>query len=244
MRPELQHILAAQEGSCVRIALEAIREASAIEVAGSTTEENPISVVVKEKTSMKAVGIDLAGVERRPTGMCIMDENLCADVSLLYTDDEILRHTIESKPDVVAIDAPLALPHGRKSLTERTTPHLRECDRELLRMGIKVFPLTLGPMRLLTERGMRLKVLLEEKGLTVIETYPGGSQDILGIPRKKKGLEKLTEGLSLSGIEGLGSSRTGDELDAVTCALVGIMYLKGEYRAIGDPNEILMILPQ
>jgi predicted RNase H-like nuclease len=37
---------------------------------------------------------------------------------------------------------------------------------------------------------------------------------------------------------------SGDELDAVTCALVGIMYLKGEYLAIGDPDEMLMILPK
>ena len=37
---------------------------------------------------------------------------------------------------------------------------------------------------------------------------------------------------------------TGDELDAVTSALVGIMYLRRSYRAIGDPDEVLMILPE
>jgi predicted nuclease with RNAse H fold len=192
---------------------------------------------------VKAVGIDLAGVESRPTGLCQMDGNLRASTCLLYTDDEIIRKTVEGKPDVVAIDAPLALPRGRKSLAERSNVHLRGCDRELLKMGIKFFPLTLGPMRQLTIRGMRLRADLERKGLTVIETYPGAAQDILRIPRKGKGLDRLAEGLRAMGIKGLDRSMSGDELDAVTCALVGIMYFKGEHRAIGDPDEILMILP-
>ena len=193
---------------------------------------------------MKATGIDLAGVESRPTGFCVMEDNLHSSACLPYSDNEILEKTLKCAPDVVAIDAPLALPRGRKSLTQSNSIHMRECDRELLRMKIKFFPLTLGPMRKLTERGMRLKWELEKKGLTVIETYPGAIQDILGIPRKGKGLEKLTRGLSLAGIRGLDTGLTGDELDAVTCALAGILYLRGKYRAIGDPDEMLMILPE
>jgi predicted nuclease with RNAse H fold len=193
---------------------------------------------------MKAVGIDLAGVESRPTGLCKMDGKLLASTCLLYTDDEITRRTVEYRPDVVAIDAPLALPRGRKSLKEVSNIHLRECDRELIRMGIKFFPCTLGPMRKVTERGIRLRADLERKELAVIETYPGAAQDILHIPRKGKGLDGLTRGLQMAGVKGLEHGMSGDELDAVTCALVGIMYLRGEYRAIGDPNEVLMILPQ
>lgn len=192
---------------------------------------------------MKAIGVDLAGVATRPTGICVMDDNLRASTRLVYTDDDIVRQIVEAKPDVVAIDAPLALPRGRESLSKRSDVHLRECDRELLRMGIKFLPLTLGPMRQLTERGMQLTVELEMKGMTVIETYPGAAQDILRIPRKGKGLDKLAEGLRQAGIRGLVSTMTGDELDAVTCALVGIMYLRRTYRAIGNPDEILMILP-
>jgi predicted nuclease with RNAse H fold len=193
---------------------------------------------------MKAVGIDLAGVESRPTGLCLMDDNLYATAFILYTNNEITRKTVECRPDVVAIDAPLALPRGRESLSKRSNVHLRECDRELLGMGIKFFPLTLGPMRQLTRRGIWLRAGLERKGLTVIETYPGAAQDVLHIPRKGKGLDKLTEGLRLVGVKGLDRGMSGDELDAITCALVGIMYLKGEHRAIGDPDEMLMILPQ
>lgn len=150
---------------------------------------------------MKAIGIDLAGVATRPTGICVMDGNLRVSTCLAYTDDDIVWKTFEAKPSVMAIDAPLALPRGRESLAKRNNVHLRECDRELLRMGIKFFPITLGPMRQLTERGILLRGMLKKKGLTVIETYPGAAQDILHIPRKGKGLNRLAKGLSLAGVK-------------------------------------------
>lgn len=193
---------------------------------------------------MKVVGIDLAGVESRPTGICVMDGSLRARTGLLYADVEIVRKTLACRPDIVAVDAPLALPRGRRSLERRSRVHLRQCDRELLGMGIRFLPLTLGPMRQLTVRGMRLKVRLEEHGLKVVETYPGAAQDILHIPRKGKGLEGLLQGLKRVGIRRLKNAATADELDAATCALAGILYLKGEYHALGDPNEMLMILPR
>jgi predicted nuclease with RNAse H fold len=175
-----------------------------------------------------------------------MDGRLRVTTSLPCSDAEIVQATIAAKPGVIAIDAPLALPRGRESLALRSAIHLRECDRELIRMRIKFFPLTIGPMRQLTERGMWLKATLENLGLAVIETYPGAAQDILGVPRKKKkgeGLNELREGLRLAGVKGLNEAMNDDELDAVTCALVGIMYLRGEHQAIGAPDEILMILP-
>ncbi len=58
---------------------------------------------------MKATGIDLA-VESRPTGFCIVYDSLRSSTCLLYTDNEILDKTLKCAPDVVAIDAPLALP--------------------------------------------------------------------------------------------------------------------------------------
>ena len=92
---------------------------------------------------MLIVGLDLAGVETRPTGFCVL-RGMDADTFLTHTDAEILGKTMENKPDIVAIDAPLSLPPGRKSLEERTGVHLRECDRELLKRGIRFFPVTLG----------------------------------------------------------------------------------------------------
>jgi predicted nuclease with RNAse H fold len=192
---------------------------------------------------MRVVGIDLAGSEKRPTGFCIL-ENSNSKAFSLFSDREIISETLRARPKVVAIDAPLALPKGRKNLEERSDIHLRECDEELIKMGIKFFPITLGPMRKLTKRGIELRKIFEEKGLKVIEVYPGAAQDILKIPRKQRGVEKLREALIKMGIKEIRDDATDDELDAITSALVGKLYLEGNYLAIGNPEEILMILPK
>lgn len=183
---------------------------------------------------MRVVGIDLAGVETRPTGFCIM-EGMKVKTSLLYTDKEIIQEVKKAKPKIVAIDAPLSLPKGRKSIEEKSHIHLRECDRELLKRRIKFFPITLGPMRKLTKRGISLKQKLEEEGFKAIEVYPGGAQDILKIPRKQRGLEKLTLGLRKLKIKGLTKRMSDHELDAVTCAFVGKLFLEGKTETFGDP---------
>ncbi len=114
-----------------------------------------------------------------------------------------------------------------------------------MRMKIRFFPITLGPMRKLTARGIKMKRVFETKGLKVIESYPGSIQDLLGMPRKQEGLEKLRRALIDYGVEGEVQKKeiTNDELDAITSAIVGKMFLEGNYRAIGDPEEGLMILP-
>ena len=185
---------------------------------------------------MSIVGLDLAGVETRPTGFCLL-EGMEAQTTLLYTDSEIFAKTEGAKPRLVAIDAPLSLPPGRKTLEDRTAPHLRDCDRELQRRGIRFFPLTLGPMRKLTARGMNLRRLLETEGLFVVEAYPGGAQDILGVARKQKGLDLLRAGLEGLGIKRLSSRMSDHELDAVTCAYVGKLFLDGAAVVYGAPQD-------
>jgi predicted nuclease with RNAse H fold len=192
---------------------------------------------------MKILGIDLAGSEKRKTGICILDEKLIANSFFVFSDKEILDLIEKEKPDLIAIDAPLSLPKGRKSLKRKSKIHFRECDRELWKLGIKFFPITLGPMRKLTERGIRLKKILEKK-YKVIEVYPGATQDILKIPRKQKGLRKLKRGLERLGIKILKKNPNGDELDAITSAFTGFLYLKGKYVAIGDEKEGQIILPK
>ena len=109
---------------------------------------------------MSIVGLDLAGVETRPTGFCIL-ENMNAMTFVVYKDEEMIKKIQETKPKIVAVDAPLSLPAGRKSIDERTGTHLRECEKELLRRRIRFFPVTLGPMRKLTFRGIKLRKILE-----------------------------------------------------------------------------------
>lgn len=194
------------------------------------------------------VGVDLAGSVGRPTGACVINRELRVRCFVLHSDDEILTLVGRSRAKVVAIDAPLALPLGRHCLGEhcRGREHFRACDLALRRMGIRFFPISLGPMRALTRRGMRLRKKLENSHVEVIETYPGASQDLLGIRRKQHGLKELQESLKKLGCVGdiMMRQLTGDELDAVSCALVAKEYGEGRYLAIGNPSEIMMILPR
>ena len=72
---------------------------------------------------MPIAGLDLAGVESKPTGFCALAD-MKAETSLVYADSEILSKIRESNPQVIAIDAPLSLPPGRKFLEELTGAHL------------------------------------------------------------------------------------------------------------------------
>jgi hypothetical protein len=189
---------------------------------------------------MSIVGLDLAGVESRPTGFCIL-KDMTAETFLVHDDEEVLKRIEESKPKIVAIDAPLSLPAGRESIEQRTNVHLRECDKELLRRRIKFFPITLGPMRKLTNRGINLRRILENKQFRVIEVYPGGAQDVLGIPRKQKGLKRLRASLEKVGVRGLNNRMSGHELDAVTCALVGKLLLEGKSVTYGTSEQAIVM---
>jgi predicted nuclease with RNAse H fold len=181
---------------------------------------------------MIVVGLDLAGAEKRSTGFCLLN-GMRAETCDVYADSEILDKIEAASPSVVAIDAPLSLPPGRTTIEEKTAVHLREADRELLRRHIRFFPITLGPMRQLTKRGMNLKAALDGMGFKAIEVYPGGAQDVLGIPRKQQGLDHLRAGLERLGLTGLRSGMSDHELDAVTCAYVGKLFLEGNSVTYG-----------
>ena len=191
---------------------------------------------------MSIVGLDLAGVETRPTGFCIL-QGMTVETSDLYSDSEIIEKTLQAQPLVILIDAPLSLPPGRKSLEERTGNHLRDSDRALLKMGIKIFPVTLGPMRKLTQRGIKMRETFEALGYSVLEAYPGGAQDVLGIPRKRQGIEKLYMGLAALGLEGLKQDSSDHELDAATIAYVGKLFLEGQTIIYGDP-KLGIVMPK
>jgi predicted nuclease with RNAse H fold len=189
---------------------------------------------------MSIVGLDLAGVESRPTGFCVL-RGMRAETSLVYDDEELLKRILENKPRVVAIDAPLSLPAGREFIEQRTKVHLRECDKELLRRGIRFFPVTLGPMRKLTSRGMNVRRILEKRHFRVIEVYPGGAQDVLRIPRKQQGVDRLRAGLEHLGVKGLREGMSDHELDAVTCALVGKLFLEGKSVTYGTLEQAIVM---
>jgi predicted nuclease with RNAse H fold len=189
------------------------------------------------------VGIDLAGSPKRNTGICILRGRTLTKWATIFSDEEILDFVQKAKPNLIAIDAPLNLPPGRKTMDDRNGEHFRPCDRELLKRGIRFFPITLGPMRALTLRGISLKRRFRRKGFDIVEIYPGAAQDIWGISRKQYGLATLSKGMERLGILGLDRRMNGDELDAVSGAIVGRLYLKGKAEVIGDFKHGAIVLP-
>ena len=191
----------------------------------------------------KVVGIDLAGSPKRDTGICTLKKDNVTSCTILHTDQEIIDYIEKENPALIAVDAPLNLPPGRKSIQVKNGEHFRPCDRELLKRGIRFFPITLGPMRSLTKRGIHLRRILTRRGCSVIEVYPGAAQDIWHIGRKQEGLSKLRRGLEKLGIKGLSRKMDGDELDAVTAAVVGQLFLRAEAEVLGNFKQGAIVIP-
>jgi uncharacterized protein len=189
------------------------------------------------------VGLDLAGSPRRPTGACRLAGRR-AVTRIVFSDDEILRYVLEDKPSLVAVDAPLSLPPGRALIHDRNDSHYRTCDIELRKRKIPFFPITLGPMRMLTERGMALAFELGRLGIRVIEISPGGAQDVWGIPRAARDHAGLVRGLRKLGLLGISGKASTHELDAATGALVGRLFLEGAAEIYGDFETGAIIMPR
>jgi len=198
-----------------------------------------LKITMANRRPFVVVGIDLAGSSLRPTGICIL-RGLKAQTHIAFTDAEILGWIDQAQPDLVPIDAPLSLPKGRKTIHDRSGDHFRDCDRELQKRGIRFFPITLGPMRMLTDRGIALKKKIKKMGYRAVECYPGAAQDVWGIPRQHKDLEGLLTGLRKLGIKGLTKAMTKDELDAATAALVGWWFLSGRGEMLGGEEGIVI----
>jgi predicted nuclease with RNAse H fold len=156
----------------------------------------------------KIVGIDLTGSEKKASGVAFLFESNRVYTTRLKTDAEIIERVKAERPDLVSIDSPLSLPEDPEKI-------YRDCELTL-----------------------KLAAMFREAGLDVIESYPGAAQDILGIPRKQKGIQLLADALVEYGITG-DLNVSHDELDAITAAIVGRLYLEDKYEALG-----CLILPK
>lgn len=77
-------------------------------------------------------------------------------------------------------------------------------------------------------------------GYPVVECYPGATQDIWGIPRQHHDLNGLLKGMKKLGISGLTTKMTSDELDAVSAAFTGHLFLRGRGKMLRGENGILI----
>ena len=124
---------------------------------------------------------------------------------------------------------------------------MRVAEHDLASVGIPAYPSLIDSMENLTLRGIRLRKAIESfpRAPRVIESYPGAAQDILCIPRKQKSLDLLREGLRRLGLNGNGlETRSHDEMDAITSAIVGRYFEVGLFEPMGIPSEAQLIVPK
>lgn len=208
-------------------------------------------VFVDRPPRLRVVGIDLTGSEKRPSGWCFLDGHEVVTAAL-SGDEEIIERTLKENPHVISIDSPMSLPEGRVTVFDDDPGRaefgiMRYCERVLKRRGVNVYPALLPSMQRLTARGIYLASRFRSLGYPVIESYPGAAQDIMGIPRKQKGLEYLEQGLAEFGVSGnfVKQQVSHDELDAITSAIVGVFFWAGQVERLGpDPlGEEALFIP-
>jgi len=192
----------------------------------------------------RIIGIDLTAGDK-PTGLAVLN-NFSVETSSALSDDEILAYVSTHRPAIVSIDSPLGLPGGGDAIDPKAGI-VRIAEQDLASIGIPAYPALIDSMRNLTLRGIRLRKAIEEFDCapTVIESYPGAAQDILCIPRKQKGLELLRDGLRRLGLNGKGlDTRSHDEMDAITSAIVGRYFEAGLFEPMGISSEAQLIVPK
>ena len=204
----------------------------------------------RPRPARPVLGLDLRSGPRYPTGLAVMDrDGRLLDLRVVRTDAAILEAIEDHQPALIAIDAPLALPEGRhcaeRDCACAAAGITREVDRIAARAGYRPFPTLLPSMVRLTLRGIALREQLQAAGHAVVEVYPGMTQDVLGIPRKGVSVEGLRRGLFRAGVRGLPRRRvTHDELDAVTCALTGLLHLARRTEVMGSGIPAPLVLPR
>jgi predicted nuclease with RNAse H fold len=204
--------------------------------------------------SRVCIGIDLAGVERNPTGVVVLRAGRLERLGSVFTDEEIIGVAALAAPSggAVAINAPLTLPLGRCCLDDdcrcRYEPGVRsrQLELQLRRMGVPILATAL--IKILARRGLRLAAALREAGCApVLEVYPFATLRLLGLPtggkRTEAGRRRIHAALQPL-VPGLDHPRaTEHELDAVVCALTAELWLAGRARAVGLAEEGMMVVP-
>ncbi len=192
----------------------------------------------------RVVGIDLTAGQKA-SGIAMLD-GLSVDTCSLFSDNEILEYVKTHRPKIVSIDSPLGLPGGGESIAP-DKGIMRVAEHDLASVGIPAYPSLIESMKKLTLRGIRLRRAMERLpgGPRVIESYPGAAQDILSIPRKQRSLDLLREGLKRLGLTGRGiETRSHDEMDAITSAIVARYFECDRFEAMGIQSEAQLIVPK
>ncbi|MEW4566235.1 DUF429 domain-containing protein [Tautonia sp. JC769] len=198
------------------------------------------------------VGIDLAGVEWRETGVAVLVDGRLELLTSAGPDAEVIALAGLAGPGgTVAINAPLTRPLGRCCLDDdcpcRADPgtRSRQLERELGRMRVPTLATAL--LKVLARRGERVAAALRGLGVEPIEVYPFATLRLLGLPTSGKktpeGRRRIRRALKPL-VPGLDRQHASEHrLDAIVCAYTARLWREGRAVAVGDPKEGVMIIP-
>ena len=211
-----------------------------------------MSRLVPVSDNLLCLGIDLAGVERRETGIAVLRGGYLELLATASTDADILDFARQAGHfATLAINAPLTLPRGRCCLDDdcpcRHDPgtRSRQLERDLARMRVPTLATAL--LKVLARRGMRLAATLREAGWQPLEVYPYASLQLLDLPtagkRTQLGRAHIYAALReiVPGLDHPDASE--HQLDAVVCAYTAHLWKAGLTRTVGDPAEGLVVIP-
>ena len=198
------------------------------------------------------LGIDLAGLPHRETGIALLRHGRLELLSRAGGDDEILAFVAMAGPQpTLAINAPLTRPSGRCCLHDdcpcRHDPgtRSRQLERDLLHLRIPILATAL--IKVLARRGFVLAATLSQLGYHPLEVYPFATLRLLDLPAQGKrtalGRRRIHAALQplIPGLDHPDASEHG--LDAVVCALTAQLWQQGRTIAVGNPLEGQMIIP-
>ncbi len=177
-------------------------------------------------------GLDLAGSPSRETGVAVLGG--CApcrvlELSIVYTDEEILGVLERYRPAVLAIDAPLTSSAGG----------YRMVDIEAKKLGFRLLPPSWRGMRMLTMRGIRLAELLTARGFKVVETHPRSA--LLSAGCRPEEWARCLDWCVEIGEPGRLRRHV---VDALVSACVAYQYHLGQARIVSaEDGEIVLLSP-
>jgi predicted nuclease with RNAse H fold len=208
--------------------------------------------------TMRVIGLDLTSSPEKATAYAVLTKEMDIVAEGFVTgDEEIIALAEEQRPTLLAVDAPLSLPLGLCCLEEScpcrpVSPRKgRQCERELSALGIGCYYTTKRSIiKRMVYRAITLRERLEGQGFAIIEVYPYASKVRLfgRLPRKttvagRRALQESLRHLIPAVLSPQESLVSHDALDALLAAYTGVLYLKSQTRALGNPAEGLLHIP-
>lgn len=173
------------------------------------------------------VGLDLAARQDRCSGTAVIDSRSREVVKArcLNTDNEIINFISSLGSSVIAIDAPLT-----------SEPVMREVDKLMIKLGLRVFPPNFKWMKQLTIRGYELANKFNNLGFTVIETHPRSVLKYVGAKTLKELLELV--GVKLDEHQALNKHIE----DALIASVVAYCYITGCVSKVSSHDGVIYLV--